>query len=134
MNGVWKFLLLACALMHVSQPVYTLGSGSPQNLASLFFRSRMASKDPAVTMACFADYIVKSNDVSEAYSTSYNQCLVDAKLGREGIEVAMSDDRSNIANTSVGVCKRLETCNNLTSTLDVFNCHANIVSSECGTY
>lgn len=128
MNGFFKSLLVACALVQVSQAVYPMSAPNTQSLAHLFFRSRLANQDPEVSMACFTDYIFKSNEVGESYGNEYNQCLVDAKAGRKGIESEMADKRIDIAQSSENVCKRLSTCNGLNTTLEIFNCHAKIVS------
>ncbi|XP_023292471.2 uncharacterized protein LOC111675852 [Lucilia cuprina] len=120
-NCIWT-----CALVHLAYGVYPMPGPNPQNLASLFFRSRLASQDPAVSMACFSDYIVKSNTVGETYGRDYNQCLINAREGRQNIETEMIDKRIAIGESSQGICKRLSTCDGLNSTLEVFNCHARI--------
>ncbi|XP_065360747.1 threonine-rich protein [Calliphora vicina] len=126
MNSLVINFILACALLHVACGVYPMSPQDPQNLAHLFFRSRLASQDPAVSMACFSNYIVRSNEVSEAYGRDYNQCLLDAKAGRQAIEAEMVDKRIAIGDSSQAICKRLSTCDGLNSTLEVFNCHARI--------
>lgn len=120
--------MLFCALAQVVYGVYPMTSH--QNTPNIFSRSRLPPKDPVVSMACFSQYIVKSNEVSEAYSRNYNQCLLDAKSGRQAIEAEMIDKRIAIEEISQGICKRLSTCDGLNSTLEVFNCHAKIVSMK----
>lgn len=127
MTNFWKSFIVAFALVGVSSAAYP-GRPDAHNLANLFFRSRMSARDPAVTMACFSDYMIKTNDVGEAYGEAYNQCLVDAKDGRKLIEQEMSGHRADIVHSSQDVCKSLNTCNGLNTTLAIFSCHAEIVS------
>ncbi|XP_005179054.1 mucin-5AC [Musca domestica] len=122
MNGVLKSFLVAFVLVHAADAALPGG----HNLANLFFRSRMVSRDPAVTMACFNDYMVKSNDISETYSEDYNQCLVNAKDGRKLIEEEMKVERGNIVQSAQEVCSSIKTCNSMNSTLGIFSCHADI--------
>ncbi|XP_013100463.1 uncharacterized protein LOC106082468 [Stomoxys calcitrans] len=96
------------------------------NLANLFFRSRMASQDPAVTVACFNEYMMATSVVGEAYSSGYNQCLMTAKEGRDVVETEMANGRSLIVENSQDVCHSMTKCNEENTTLGIFNCHAQI--------
>lgn len=124
MNSLVIKFLLSCALVQVSYGLYP----NPQNVANLFFRSRMGSQNPATSMACFSNYIAKSNEVGEGYGNDFNQCLVDTRNGRKAIEVEMDGKRIDIEANSQAICKRLSTCDGLNTTIEVFNCHAKIVS------
>ncbi|XP_075160704.1 uncharacterized protein LOC142233600 [Haematobia irritans] len=99
---------------------------SSHNIANLFFRSRMSSQDPAVTMACFNEYMITTSAVGESYSSSYNKCLMDAKAGRDTIESEMAPARSKIIENAKDVCHTMSLCNEKNSTLGIFTCHSEI--------
>ncbi|XP_061393752.1 UV excision repair protein RAD23 homolog [Musca vetustissima] len=122
MNSFLKSFIVALVLLQITDAALPGG----HNLANLFFRSRMVSRDPAVTMACFNDYMVKSNEIGETYSEDYNLCLVNAKDGRKLIEEEMKVERSAIVQSAQEVCQSVQTCNNMNSTLGIFSCHADI--------
>ncbi|XP_073836479.1 uncharacterized protein [Musca autumnalis] len=123
MNTFLKSFIVALVLVQINDAA-AVPPG--HNLANLFFRSRMVSRDPAVTMACFNDYMVKSSDISATYSEDYNQCLVDAKDGRKLVEQEMTMQRSVIVSSAQEVCQNIKTCNAMNSTLGIFTCHADI--------
>ncbi|KAM7355045.1 uncharacterized protein ACRADG_001274 [Cochliomyia hominivorax] len=128
MNTQVKFCLLLLFVVEGVYGVYHIAGA--QNSPSIFTNSRLIPRDPVNSMACFSHYIEQSNEVGETYSLNYNQCLVNAKEGRQAIENEMVDKRLTILEISQGICQRLSNCDSLNSTLDVFSCHAKIGSNN----
>lgn len=132
MNSILKIVLVGLVLVVSAEAQRPLPPGAAlpnqQGLAQIFFSSRIMAQDPMLAMSCFSDYIYHSNDIGDKYGKDYNQCLTNATNAREATEKSMNFERSGLILASEQVCERMRICNNETSNLKMFNCHANEVS------
>lgn len=101
-----------------------------RGLAHLFYASRITGQNPMQSMACFADYIAESNLISEKYGSGYNDCLNQFTQSRKIADSNALNERKEIVIIAEGICGRMNTCNQVESTLDMFNCHANLGSNN----
>ncbi|XP_018801862.1 PREDICTED: uncharacterized protein LOC108976895 [Bactrocera latifrons] len=124
-------ILLTAALQPVmSQLPHSAGLPSQQGLARLLFTSRITALNPQVSVACFTDYIRHSNSISEAYGQDYKQCLLEASEERKQIDDDSARERQEVVHAAEAVCSSLHACNEVSNTLELFNCHTKIGSAN----
>lgn len=132
-----KFLsgcVIACMLVQVSVAIFPMSTaGSGQSLANLFFNSRLAHQDPTLAVKCFMDYNLQMKSVIDNYGKEYSGCILEAKDARKAVDNEMVDKRNAITTSSQEICQSLTACDGLNSTLEMFTCHGQIVSTfvEC---
>lgn len=121
-----KVFIVCLMLTSLAQAVPKLPG--QQNLARLFFSSRLSVQDPERTMRCFENYVSRSSLVSSKYSKDYNNCLQYSKDTRRAVDTEVSTERQSVLTLAKAVCERINNCNIMEDNLDYFSCHADSVS------
>ena len=130
MHKFLKGCVIACMLVQVSVAIFPMSTaGNGQSLANLFFNSRVAHQDPALAVKCFMDYNLQMKNVIDNYGIEYNRCILDANDARRAVDNEMVGKRNAITTSSQEICRSLTTCDGLNSTLEMFTCHSQIVST-----
>ena len=103
---------------------------SQAGLAKLFFSAKTTQHDLKTSVACFSSYIAELSLLGEYYGQNYTACYDRSKKDRNIATWNMKPERLNLELASNEICNKMQRCNNMNSTLDMFNCHEGIVSCK----
>ncbi|XP_013106075.2 protein TsetseEP [Stomoxys calcitrans] len=95
--------------------------------------SQSLSNNPERSAQCFPVYSQGIANANDKYAAAYDQCLDTATNAEKAVETEVAADRQTVANQGDAICTSFQTCSQVASAGDFFECYYDAAGSSLST-